>query len=156
MARKTFQEKLNSSGDLPKIVRIDDPKGAARLGKEPGCLMLIAPALDYDVLMRLIPEGKLATSEQMRAQLARLAGADAVCPLTAGIFINVVAHASEERAGVDPVPWWRTLKGRGELNPKYPEGVLLQKGLLESEGHVITQKGNRFFVQDYEQSLYAF
>jgi alkylated DNA nucleotide flippase Atl1 len=155
MARKTFQEKLYTNGNLPKIEVVEDPKGAVRLGLEPGGKMLIAPAIDYHELMKQVPEGKLVTSELLRTFLATRAGADATCPLTAGIFINVVAHASEERDGVDPVPWWRTLKQKGELNPKYPDGITIQKALLESEGHQIIQKGDRYFVKDYEKNLYS-
>ena len=80
--------------------------------------------------------------------------ADFVCPLTAGIFISLAAHASAERGGVDPTPYHRTLKKDGELNEKYPDGIDGQKMLLETEGHTVTQKGKRFFVADYEASLF--
>lgn len=59
-----------------------------------------------------------------------------------------MAHASSERV-LDETPYWRTLKKDGELNEKYPEGIDGQKQRLESEGHVIIQKGKRLFVKDY-------
>ena len=72
--------------------------------------------------------------------------------MTAGIFINICAHASEERSD-NKIPWWRTLKAKGELNEKYPGGIDAQKLLLEMEGHTVIQKGKRYFVEDYESRL---
>jgi alkylated DNA nucleotide flippase Atl1 len=72
--------------------------------------------------------------------------------LTAGIFINIVAKASEERDS-DETPYWRTLKKDGELNEKYPGGIDAQKARLEMEGHTVIQKGKRYFVKDYESKL---
>lgn len=47
--------------------------------------------------------------------LAKKHCADFTCPLTAGIFMNIAAHASDERK-IDETPYWRTLKKGGELN----------------------------------------
>lgn len=77
-------------------------------------------------------------------------------PITAGIFTSIVAWASYQRKE-DETPYWRTLKVNGELNPKYPEGIELQKKLLEKEGHTIIQKGRtniRYYVKDYEKSMF--
>jgi hypothetical protein len=49
-------------------------------------------------------------------------GADFTEPITAGIFVSIVAWASYQRAD-DKTPYWRTLKASGELNPKYPGGA---------------------------------
>jgi len=155
MARKTYNEKLNNSGDLPKIEPIGyDNKMAKRFG----CgNMLIAAPLEYDEVMKKIPEGKLITSDEIRAYLAKKHGADFTCQLTAGIFINIAANASRERengGGKDINPYWRTLKKGGELNEKYPEGIELQKALLEMEGHTVVARGKRYFVKDFEEKLY--
>ncbi|MCL1789780.1 MAG: MGMT family protein [Peptococcaceae bacterium] len=150
MARKTYNEKLHTSGDLPKIEDLTNkPESAARLG---GTRMLVAPPLQYNEIMAQIPEGQLTTIDRMRALLAARAGADVTCPLTAGIFANICAHASAER-DIDKIPYWRTLKTKGELNAKYPNGIDAHKSLLEEEGHTIIQKGNRFFVEAYETKL---
>ena len=152
MARMTYNEKLNKSGDLPKIEDISDqPEAVKRLG---GVKMLIAEPMQYNSVMAKIPEGKVTTVDRVRAYLAARAGADFTCPLTAGIFVNVCAHASEER-DEDLVPWWRTLKAKGELNEKYPGGIDEQKLHLEIDGFTIVQKGKRYFVKDYEESLFA-
>lgn len=152
MARKTFDEKLRDSKDMPKIEVIDDPRSVARFGGE---RMLIAPPAAYDEIMKRVPEGAVITADRLRAHLAQRHGADFTCPLTAGIFVNIAAHASAERGGTDETPYWRTLKKDGELNEKYPGGVDGQKLRLEMEGHTVMQKGKRFFVERYEEKLFA-
>ena len=138
MPRKTYNEKLHSPGNLPKI--------------EDG--LLVAAPMQYNEIMARVPEGRVITADRIRVYLAAQAGADATCPLTAGIFINICAHASEERGGVESIPWWRTLKAGGELNEKYPDGIEAQKLLLEAEGHEVFQKGKRWFVRAYEEKLW--
>lgn len=148
MAKKTYNEKLHSTGDLPKLEDLlEKPEAAKRLG---GAQMLIAAPMQYNDIMAKIPNGKITTVDRIRAYLAKQAGADVTCPLTAGIFTNICAHASVERIA-DEIPWWRTLKAKGELNEKYPEG---QKLLLEMEGHIIVQKGKRHFVLNFEENLF--
>lgn len=151
MAKKTFNEKLANSKDMPHIDRITDPRSISRYGGE---MMLIAPPLEYDAVMKEIPKGKVITADRIRSYLARRHEADFTCPLTAGIFINIAAHASVERKGENPTPYYRTLKKDGELNEKYPDGIEGQRFLLEQEGHTVIQKGKRYFVKDYEDYLY--
>lgn len=150
MARKSFTEKLQDNKDMPKVIEVTDPKAVARYG---GSKMLIAPPLTYDEIMKKVPEGKLITADYVRKYLAKVHKADYTCPLTAGIFVNIAAKASVER-GIDPTPYWRTLKKDGELNEKYPDGIEGQKRLLEMEGHTIIQKGKRFFVKNYQNKLF--
>ena len=48
------------------------------------------------------------------------------------------------------------LKTDGRLNEKYPEGVQLQKKLLEEEGYTIIQKGTKnikYYVKDFSKYL---
>mgnify|MGYP006266749611 CR=1 FL=1 len=68
----------------------------------------------------------------------------------------MVARAAEEDAAEgkkDITPDWRTLKGKGELNEKYPGGAEGHRKLLEKEGFKIVQKGRKFVVNDYEKYL---
>jgi hypothetical protein len=151
VAKKTYNEKLNDSKNMPTVETVSDPKAVVRFGGE---RMLIAPPLAYDEIMKRVPAGKIITSDRIRSYLAKKHNADYTCQLTAGIFINIAAHASVERAGTDPTPYHRTLKKDGELNEKYPEGCDGQKAMLESEGHTVIQKGKRYFVQDYKNSIW--
>jgi len=143
--RKTAREKLETVQE-PKVE--DTPKGR----------MLIPKPLDVDALMRKIPEGKLATADQIRAQLAKDCDADYTCPLTTGIFLRIAAEAAEEDLveGRESVtPYWRVIKANGSLNEKFPGGVEAQAARLREEGHIIQpgvgKKPPR--VQDFERYL---
>jgi hypothetical protein len=88
MAKKSYNEKLNYSKDMPRVVEITDPKAVLKFG---GTKMLIAPPLAYDEIMKKVPKGKVITADYIRSYLARKHGADYTCQLTAGIFINIAA-----------------------------------------------------------------
>lgn len=151
--KKDFNAMLRDGKDMPKIVEITDEKSIEKYG---GRRMYFAPPLDYDKVMRCVPKGKVITVGDIRAYFAAQNNADFTDPITAGIFCSIAAWASFQRAE-DKTPYWRTLKANGELNPKYPGGVLEQKKLLESEGHTIIKKGRtniRYYVKDYEKYLY--
>ena len=150
MPKKTYNEKLNSPHGLPKIEDLSGkPEAMKQLG---GSKMLVASPLQYNEVMAKIPEGKVITADRIRAYLAKQAGADVTCAMTAGLFMNICAHASVER-DKDKIPYWRSLKSKGELNEKYPDGIDGQKLHLEMEGHTVVQKGKRYFVQGYEEVL---
>jgi hypothetical protein len=149
--RKTWTEKLNDAKDLPKVVRLQ-PRHEARFGK--GTMVIPAPH-DVDRLMRRVRRGQITTVNELRSKLAREFHASTACPITTGIFAWIAAHAAEEAAtaGARSVtPWWRTLKGEGELNPKYPGGAERQRELLEAEGHEIVAKGKKLVVQRCERA----
>lgn len=152
-ANKDFNAMLHNNKDMPKLVAIADKKSIDKYG---GSTMLLAPPLDYDTLMRQIPEGKLITVGKIREYLAAKHGADFTDPMTAGIFVTIAAWASFQRAD-DKTPYWRTLKANGELNPKYPGGTETQRTKLEAEGHTVIAKGRasvKYFVRDYEGALF--
>lgn len=151
MTKKSFNEKLHDSKDMPTVIEITDPK---TISMYRGTKMLIAPPIAYDEIMRRVPYGKLITADYVRNYLARKHNADFTCPFTAGIFMNIAARASVERK-MDETPYWRTLKKDGELNEKYPDGIDNQRMHLEMEGHTIIQKGKRYFVKDYEKNLFV-
>lgn len=151
MAKKTYNEKLSGSKNVPTVKVLTDPRAVARFGGE---RMLIAPPLTYDEMMKQVPKGKLITTDSIRDCLAKKHSADFTCPLTCGIFVNIAANASRERGGVDETPYWRTLKKDGELCEKYPDGIDGHKLLLEMEGHTIIQKGKRYFVENYKDKLF--
>lgn len=149
---KDFNTMMNNNKDMPKIQIIKDKKTITKYG---GNKMLIAPPIYYDEIMKQVPIGKLITTTQIRKILAEKNNADFTDPMTAGIFINIVAHASYQRKD-NITPYWRTIKSDGELNNKYPETIELQKKLLEEEGHIIIKKGTKnikYYVKDYENNL---
>jgi hypothetical protein len=148
----SWRDKLNQSKGLPKVAPIG-PTMSKNWGE--GTMVVPAP-LEVDAIMRLVPEGKLITIQEIRAILAKRHGATIGCPLTTGIFAWIAAHAAEEDIASgreDATPYWRTLKSGGLLNEKYPGGVLAQKEKLEAEGHAVVERGARFAVVNYEKSL---
>lgn len=149
--KKDFNIKLNNSKDMPKIIELDDDASKKWGGKT----MVIAPPIDYDDFMKKVPNGKLITTDILRKTMAKKYNVDITCPLTCGIFVNICAWASYQRNN-NITPYWRTLKSDGELNAKYPEGVELQKKLLEEEGHTIILKGSKnkkYYVKDFKKNL---
>ena len=151
--KKDFNAMLHDNKDMPKFQIITDQKSIEKYG---GSKMYFAPPIDYDKVMKKIPYGKVITVGKIREYFAELSSADFTEPITAGIFVSIVAWASYQRSE-DETPYWRTLKANGELNAKYPNGIEAQKEKLEAEGHTIIQKGRknvRYYVKDYENSLF--
>lgn len=146
---------LHDSKDMPKIQTITDPKSIRKYG---GSKMYFAPPVDYDKAMKQIPYGKITTVVNLREHFAKVSGADFTEPMTAGIFVSIVAWASHQRSD-DKTPYWRTLKANGELNSKYPGGIEAQKEKLEAEGHTIIEKGKthlKYYVMNYQDYLFEF
>ena len=61
--------------------------------------------------------------------------------------------AASKRACVAVTPFWRTLRGKGELNEKYPGGIQGQRERLEAEGHTVVARGQKLYVKDYRSRL---
>lgn len=152
--KKSWQEKLHDSKDLPKVEKITG-KMSTRWGT--GTVVIPAP-IEVDEIMRQVPKGKLITINLIREKLAKKHGATIGCPITTGIFAWVAAHAAEEawlQGKKDITPYWRTLKSGGELNEKYPSGIEVQAARLKEEGHSIEPgKGKKPpKVKDFGKSL---
>ncbi len=153
--KKSWTEKLADSKGLPKVERVTE-KMSKRWGT--GTVVIPAP-IEVDAMMKKVPEGKLVTINEIRAALAKKHKATIGCPMTTGIFAWIAANAAEEQRQMgekDITPYWRTLKIGGVINEKYPGGAEGQKKLLEEEGHKVIQKGKKYVVADYEESLIKF
>lgn len=150
--KKTFREKLADDKDLPRVERI--PPGMAKQWGT-GTIVIPAPS-EVNAIMRNVPKGRLITINQIRDIVAHRHGATIGCPITTGILARIAAGAAGEEEAEEKkrvTPYWRTLKTRGELNPKYPGGLSRQRTRLRSEGHTVVRRGSRMFVKDYEQVL---
>lgn len=156
--RKTWQEKLKDPKGMPKTLPLEANfpcrRSLEKMGAKIGDSVVLAPPSDVSPIMNGVPRGKLITLAQICQRLAMKHGAQYCCTLTTGIFVTIVGNAAEETS--NDVPYWRTIKNTGELNPKYPGGAERQKSLLEAEGHTIIQKGKkhiRYVVKDFERFL---
>jgi alkylated DNA nucleotide flippase Atl1 len=150
--KKSWQEKLQDSKDLPKVAKITG-RMQTRWGR--GTCVIPAP-LEVNEVMRRVPKGKLVTINEIRAHLAKKHRATIGCPITTGIFAWIAAHAAAEASSEGKkriTPYWRTLKSGGELNAKYPGGVADLNARLEAEGHQVVQRGKRVLVVDFEKAM---
>ncbi len=150
--KKTWQEKLKDHKDLPKIIKIE---GKLRKKWGTGTCVIPAPS-EVDQIMKKVPKGKLITINEIRSILAKKHSASICCPITTGIFAWISANASYEKlleGKKKLTPYWRTLKTKGEINLKYPGAPEEIIKLLESEGHKIIKRKNKYFVQEYDKNL---
>ena len=153
-SRKSWQEKLTDSKGLSKVEKITD-KMSKRWGR--GTVVIPAPK-EVDKIMKRVPKGRLVTINKIRQILAEKYGATIGCPITTGIFAWISAHAAEEAAAQGKkniTSYWRTLKSKGELNPKYPGGVQRQSVRLKKEGFIIEPAKGKDppRVRDFEKYL---
>lgn len=128
---------------------------AKRLG--PGTLLIPTP-LQVDAVVRTIPKGRLATTSQIRARLAKENNATTACPLCTGIFLRICAETSEEDAASgrkDVTPYWRVVADDGTFNPKWPGGPESQAKRLRAEGHKIIKsaRGGKLMVANVNDHL---
>jgi len=153
-ARKSWREKLLDNKGLPKVGAV-----AGKMSRRWGTGRMVIPApVEVDELMKRVPKGRLVTINELRAALAARHRVSFACPITTGIFSWIAAHAAAEAEAEGKkrvTPYWRTLKTGGEINPKYPGGVLELSKRLRTEGHKIVHKGKKVVVQNYERSLFA-
>jgi hypothetical protein len=151
---KSAIEKLRTPMDA-KIVH-PLPERVSHWGP-PGASMLISTPQEIDAVVRRIKKGTLATINTLRDALAKQHKTTITCPVTTGIFMNIVAKAAaemEEMGARRVTPWWRVLKSDGTLNDKYPGGVAEQKKRLQAEGFSIVKKGKtKLAVSDFEKRL---
>lgn len=83
-------------------------------GVKAGQTMLISSPEDIARYAASVPAGETRTIARMRSDLARRAGAAAMCPVTTAIYLRVVAEAAlqelaEGRALDAVVPFWRVI-----------------------------------------------
>jgi hypothetical protein len=151
---QSWREKLAAHKAQAKVRPIPP-----RMQPKAGCGTIAIPdAREVHEIMANIPKRKLVTPNEMAQYLAKKHGATIGCSVTAGILMPLVAQAAfeAEQAGDTHAPYWRALKTGGELNPKYPGGVENLMLKLEAEGHVVVQRGTRYFVENYEEKLVRF
>jgi alkylated DNA nucleotide flippase Atl1 len=148
---KSWREKRDKEQE-PIVVKIE---GKMRERFEPGTMVIATPKI-IDGIVRKVPKGKLATVRQIMDRLCADYKTEAACPMTTGIFLGIVAKAAEEDRAAGKVriaPYWRVLKTKGTLNPKYPGGMEAQAQKLEKEGHQMDKTRKTWKVTDFERRL---
>ena len=93
--KKDFNAMLHDSKDMPKFQIITDQKSIEKYG---GSRMYFAPPIEFDKVMKIIPYGEVITVGKIREYFDKLNGADFTEPITAGVFVSIVACASYHRS----------------------------------------------------------
>lgn len=83
-------------------------------GVKAGNTMLISSPGEIANYIARIPQGETRTIDRLRNELARKAGANAMCPVTTAIFLKIVAEVAlqdlaEGRRLAEVVPFWRVV-----------------------------------------------
>ena len=158
--KKTWQEKLKDKTTLPEVHKLEKRfpcyNAVHKMGAEVGDDVILVNPSEVVEIMKQVPKGKLITIVEICKKIAKQYGVSACCSLTTGIFIMTAANAAEEASKMGKsldIPYWRTLKSGGFLNPKYPGGQEAHKNLLEKEGFKVIQKGKNFLVRDFQKYL---
>jgi alkylated DNA nucleotide flippase Atl1 len=158
--KKTWQAKLEDKASLPKVLKLQKGfpcyNAVHKMGAEAGDDVILVNPSEVVKIMKNIPEGRLVTIIEICKKIARQHQVKACCSLTTGIFTMTAANANEEAAkeGIPlNIPYWRTLKSGGFLNPKYPGGQEGHKKLLQAEGFHVVSRGKKYQVADFEKYL---
>jgi hypothetical protein len=131
--QKSWLQKLNN-GKKPQIKRIE--KSFADMKQ--GSLMLIPTPKMIEDYISQIPKGHKVNFTQMRQDLAFQNQAQQTCPLTAGIFLRIVAEANFEKYQKNPdskdvVAFWRAIEPNSRLAKKLSFGSEFILERLEKE-----------------------
>ena len=108
-------------------------------GIKAGEMMLISTPRDIADYVRAIPSGEVRSIPMMRDDLAKAAGADKSCPLTASIYLRFAAEASLEaydgfEDAPDLLPFWRVIAPKDPLASKLSCGKALIIRKRQEEG----------------------
>ena len=92
-------------------------------GVKAGNTMLISSPGEIANYVARIPRGETRTMDRLRNEMARKAGAGAMCPVTAAIYLRVVAEVAltdlaEGRPLDQVVPFWRVVTADSKLAKK--------------------------------------
>ena len=141
--KKTWVEKRNIQKD-PVVKKIKDDFADIEAGET----MLIANPMIVDDYIRHIPKGKTSTIAQMRKDLAAAYRSDKMCPVTAGIFLRIVAEAAMEEhqngLGISKMtPFWRIIPAESPTAKKLTFGTKFLKEQQTKEGLQFQLTGKR-------------
>ena len=123
--KKSWKEQLEDDKNFPKTLTLESNfpcyRALQKMGAKLGDSVVLAPPLEVDAIMQQVPEGQLITLRGICERLAKNHQTQYCCTLTTGIFVNIVANATEEMNRA--IPYWRTVKNDGQLNVKFPGGA---------------------------------
>lgn len=92
-------------------------------GVKAGNTMLISSPGEIANYVARIPKGETRTMDRLRNELARKAGANAMCPVTTAIYLRIVAEVAladlaEGKRLEEVVPFWRVVQPGSKVAQK--------------------------------------
>ena len=112
---------------------------------------MVKPSSDtVKAIVRKIRKGKIVTLDQLREKVAKDFQVDTACPASTTKALQILSKENK------PVCYWRVVKKKGELFPKFPNGVEGHAALLENEGFEIDFSKKTPVVVGYELKLSKF
>lgn len=160
---KTWIEKMADKPTMPKVLKLEKNwpcyNAVHAMGADIGDPVVLVNASEILPIMAKVPKGKLITIWEICENIAKKHKVKACCSLVSGIHVMIIANAVEEaiakhdKSELTKVPYWRTVKAKGELNPKYPGGLAGHAKLLEKEGFEINKKDRKWFVKDWDKFI---
>ena len=108
-------------------------------GVKAGNTMLISSPGEIAHYLARIPKGETRTMDRLRNELARKAGADAMCPVTTAIYLRIVAEVAladlaEGKPLDQVVPFWRVVLPGSKVAQKLSCGPDHVAHLIALEG----------------------
>jgi hypothetical protein len=132
--RKTWLEKRDLANQ-PKVETISKKFADIPAG---GTILIATPRI-VEAYIRQIPEGQAGYLKQMRKDLAAEYGTQYTCPLTAGIFLRIVAEAAWEemqqgKKSTQVAPFWRIIPPDSPAAKKLTFGTEFLRDQQHQEG----------------------
>ena len=115
---KTWQQKLHPK-ILPKRVVLEKPfAGIAK-----GATLFVGTPMLVKEFINTIPYGRSIEAVEMRRRFARAYQSDAMCPVSTGIFLRIIAEAAWEEIQQGKklnqvTPFWRIIDVHSPLAKK--------------------------------------
>ena len=94
--------------------------------------MLLPSRATVETFVLAIPAGQLATTDMLRKAMGAHFQVEAVCPVTTKKALQAIARDVKTRS-----PFWRVIKGSGEVMSLFPGSAAAQAARLAAEGFVI-------------------
>jgi hypothetical protein len=135
--RKRFQ-----TAKPPKVVTLHTDFA----GIKTGMAMLISSPEDIAGYVVRIPHGQTRTIARLRTDMSRAAGAEAMCPVTAAIYLRIVAETAlrdiaEGKDLDEVVPFWRVVEPTSKIAGKLSCGRNGVEHLLRLDGYHVGKDG---------------
>jgi hypothetical protein len=138
--KPTNWNKRFNNAKAPKVVTLHTDFAGVKAGME----MLISCPADIATYVSRIPHGETRTIPRLRTDLSRAAKADAMCPVTASIFLKVVAERAlmdiaDGKDLADVPPFWRVIEPSSKLAAKLSCGKDGVEHLLRLDGYILDE-----------------